>query len=164
MFLRVKVTGSSKMLIFIGCSETDVMSDSILPKSPPSSVGSGDLNNQKDKMIKTEMLHLGQTTAKTVQDFRWMKQSGEVLLPPECDARRMPCKDNPGILLSCSVNNFPAFISHLSGEIHQLWEFSVFHKKIRHRTQLGPEPGPLDLKSNTRSFRQPCPTLNINQW
>ena len=70
MFLRVKVTGSSKMLIFIGCSETDVMSDSILPKSPPSSVGSGDLNNQKNKMIKTEMLHLGQTTAKAVQDFR----------------------------------------------------------------------------------------------
>ena len=48
VFLRVKVTGSSKLLIFIGCSETDVMSDSILPKSVPSSVGVGDLNNEKD--------------------------------------------------------------------------------------------------------------------
>lgn len=42
------MTGSSKLLIFIGCSETAVMSDSILPKSVPSSVGSGDLNNEKD--------------------------------------------------------------------------------------------------------------------
>ena len=40
------MTGSSKRFIFIGCNETDVISDSILPKSHPSSVGSKDLNRQ----------------------------------------------------------------------------------------------------------------------
>ena len=33
-----------------------------------------------------------------------------------CNARPVQCKDNPGILLNCSVNNFPALIRHLSGD------------------------------------------------
>ena len=40
------MTGSSNLLIFIGCSETDVISDSIFPKSRSSSVGSRDLKSQ----------------------------------------------------------------------------------------------------------------------
>ena len=39
------------------------MSDSIVPKPPLSSVGSCDLNNQKDKKMKKKMVHLDQTTA-----------------------------------------------------------------------------------------------------
>ena len=41
------MTGSSKLLMIIGCSDTDVISDSILPKSLPPSDRSGDLNNQR---------------------------------------------------------------------------------------------------------------------
>ena len=64
------------------------------------------------------MLHPGHTTAQAVPDFRKMKQSGEVLLRLECNARPVQCKDNPGILLTSSVNNFPALISRLSREMH----------------------------------------------
>ena len=39
----VMMTGSSKLFIFIGCSETDVISDSILPKPLSSSVELEDL-------------------------------------------------------------------------------------------------------------------------
>lgn len=52
MFLRVNVTGSSKLLIFTGCSEIDVISDSILPKSRSSSVGSKDLKIQGVTRVK----------------------------------------------------------------------------------------------------------------
>jgi len=43
------MTGSSKLLIIIGCNDTDVISDSILPKSLSSSVGSGDLKAKSTK-------------------------------------------------------------------------------------------------------------------
>lgn len=48
MFLRVKVIGLLKLLIFIGCSEIDVMFDLILFKLVFFLVGFGDLNNEKD--------------------------------------------------------------------------------------------------------------------